>query len=419
MAASALDRAQVQYRAALVAIDLTGSSDSNYRRWLQIAQRLALACVFDPSREQLEVLKRAVDLAEAHDDQNGLARAEYWVGYVYYALGESGPAIGFLEVALDRALRVDDEPLVRRIRATLGQAYAAACDYEKSIVLLDEAIDAKRQRRRSGRPPVGFAYTLACKGSVLGDRGMFNEAYQCFDEALAAVSGASHEVEGSIQCWRSGVALWQGRWDEARQCAREAQRVAERVKSLYLYAMSLSLGAYATWVTQGTAPSLQTIVDATSWLENRQRGLFISLNYGWLIEGMVAGKQWQAARRYAARALMRARNQDRIGEAMVYRAMARASAAGQNRKPAEHYLALAMNSAVARGSPHEVAQIQLCDAELRLTRGERAQAAALLDQAGSAFQGLGMAWHLDATCRLRSLAVVPSIKPAPSRASHD
>jgi tetratricopeptide (TPR) repeat protein len=402
MAASALDRAQVQYGAALAAIDLTEPTGSNYQRWMQIAQRLALACVFDPSWEQLEILLRALDLARAHGDQQATACAEYWVGYNYYALGESGRAIKYLQPALESALRIGDAPLVRRVRATLGQAHAAACNYDEAIALLDEAIEVRRRRERTNRLGVGFAYTLACKASVLGDRGRFNEAHQCFEEALAAVCGAGHEVEGSVLCWRSGVLLWQGRWEEARQCARDAQAVAERVKSVYLYAMSVSLGAYAACSTEATGASLQTIVDATSWIEKRARGLFISLNYGWLAEGMVACRNWQAARRYAARALMRSRNHDRIGGAMAYRAMARASAAGQNRKPAELYLALATDTARARGSPHELALTQLCDAEIRLARGQRSQAAALLDEAASAFEGMAMTWHLEATRRMRA-----------------
>ena len=40
MAASALDRAQIQYRAALAALDRE-QGDGTYERWLQIAQRLA------------------------------------------------------------------------------------------------------------------------------------------------------------------------------------------------------------------------------------------------------------------------------------------------------------------------------------------------------------------------------------------
>lgn len=401
MAASALDRAQVQYRAALDALDLTVPSEGTYQRWLSIAQRLALACVFDPSREQLDVLKRAFDLAASREDSLGMAHAEYWVGYINYALGKSDHAIRHLEGALGRGPLANAEPLVRQIRATLGQAYAAACDYDKALALLDEAIAGRRRRRRSNRPAVGFAYTLACKGSVLGDRGRFEDAYQCFDEALAAVYGAGHEVEGSILCWRSGVALWQGRWDEASQCARNAQRVAERVKSLYLHSMSLSLGGYASWKMHDTDAFLQTIVDATSWLENRDRGLFISLNYGWLTEGMASRKQWKAARRYAARALARARRDDRIGEAMVYRALARASAAGHARMPSEFYLARTMDSARARESPHEVALTQLCEAEIKLARGQRAQAEPLLDKAEAAFAAMAMTWHLDAVQRLR------------------
>ena len=96
MAASALDRAQIQYRAALAALDQERAV-STYERWLQIAQRLALCCVFDPSREQLGVVQRAVELATARNDRSAMARAEYWVGYITYALGESGTATRHLE----------------------------------------------------------------------------------------------------------------------------------------------------------------------------------------------------------------------------------------------------------------------------------------------------------------------------------
>lgn len=401
MAASALDRAQVQYLAALAAIDLIEPSASNYQRWMVIVHRLALASVFDPSWERVEVLLRAVDLAAAHDDRHARARAEYWVGSNLYALGESGQAIRHLDIALDCALCVDDAPLLTAIRATLGQACAAACDYDKAIMLLDEAVNVGHAHRSRSRPGMAFAYALACKASVLGDRGLFDEAEQCFDDALAGIRGAGHEVEGSILCLRSCVLLWQGRWDDARQCALDAQQVAERVKSLYLYAMSLSLGAHAAWTAYGSTASLQALADATSWLESRERGLFISLNHGWLAQGMAAAKQWQAARQHAARALSRGRRQDRIGEAMACRAMARASAAGQSRKPAQHYLTLAMDNALSRGSPHEMAVTQLCDAEIRAARGERAGTAALLDKAEAAFEAMKMAWHLGSARRLR------------------
>jgi tetratricopeptide (TPR) repeat protein len=406
MAASALDRAQIQYRAALAALDL-GQADSSYQRWLQIAQRLAQCCVFDPSREQLGILQQAVELATTHGDQNAMARAEYWVGYVTYALGQSGTAIGHLETALAYAERVGDGSLVAQIGAVLGQASAAAGDYERSLALLDEAIAIKRERtsaptyRKSGRPAVGLAYSLSCKAAILGDRGHFEQAHACFEEALAGVDRAEHQVEGSILCWRSAVYLWQGRWDEAQRTAAEAQRIAERVKSLYQYAMSMSLGGYAAWKTSRSTASMQAIQDATSWLESYDQALFTSLNYGWLAEGMVAEGKWQQARRHAARAIARSRSHERIGEAMTYRALAVASAAGQGRKPPDVYIALALQSARARGAAHEVAVTQLCDAEIKAARGERTPAATLLDQAEAAFDALAMTWHLGKARQLR------------------
>lgn len=400
-AVSALDRAQTQYRAALGALDLLSPSDAVYRRWSQIAQRLGMACVFDPSREQLGILRRAVELATTRDDIDGIARAEYWLGYVSYGLGDSGDAIHHLERGLAAAGRGGDQRLIAQIRATLGQARATACDYDSALALLDEAISIKRQRDKGSRAAVGYAYTLACKAAVLGDRGHFAQAYECFDEALGEIHGSNHEVEGSILCWRSGVLLWQGRWQDARETAASAQRVAERVKSLYLFAMGLSLGAYAQWCIDRAPPGLQTIAEATSWLETRDRGLFVSLNYGWLTEGMVAAGRGREARRYAARALIRSHKRDRIGESMACRALARLSALEKQNKPPEHYLARAMAAAAARGSPHEIATTQLCNAEIESARGNRALAMPLLDRAEDAFRSMAMAWHTAQAEKLR------------------
>jgi hypothetical protein len=62
---------------------------------------------------------------------------------------------------------------------------------------------------------------------------------------------------------------------------------------------------------------------------------------------------------------------------------------------------LAMKNALSRGSRHEIAVTQLCDAEIRLARGERGPAAKLLDQAEILFEAMGMSWHIEATRNLR------------------
>jgi class 3 adenylate cyclase/tetratricopeptide (TPR) repeat protein len=403
MASSALDRAQLQYRSALDAIDQLESSPAHYERWMTILEKLATACVFDPSRDQLPVLERAIERAEAADDRKGLASAEFWLGYVNYALGEQSAARQHFERALAEAQALGEESLALRIQATLGQSSAAAGDYQKALTLLEPVIAGKHSGSRRGRPSVGFVYTLACKASVLGDQGAFADAHACFEEALDAVSHVGFEVAGSVLCWRSGVWLWQGRWAEARQCALEAQQIAEQVKSLYIYTMGVCLGAYAHWVSNRDGTSLQTMRDATAWLASRDRGLFISLNYGWLVDATAGSGRWPEARLYAARAIQRGRKLDRLGGAMAWRGLARAAAAGKSRGPARRYLDLAMRTADLRGSAHERAVSWLCDAEISHALGHTGEARALLHRASEALESLGMAWHLDEARRLERL----------------
>lgn len=408
LAASALDRAQAQYRAALDALDRLPASDETGYRWGRIAQRFGLAGVFDPSRDQLPVFERAIELARRRGDLAALAWGEYWLGYINYALGESVEAIGHLERALDAALQVNDDPLAVQIRATLGQTKAGASDYAAALPLLDQAIAVKRRHRTGARPPIGFAYSIACKGFALGDMGRFAEAHECYEEALGAIAGARDEVTASILTQRSAVSLWQGAWEDALRFAAEAERAAERARSHYCYNMARTLGGYARWRLEGDPAMLQVIDEAASRLEESRRGQFTSLNYGWLAEIAVAMGKVREARHYAARAIRRARKRDRLGEAMAWRALARASAAeGWPRLP-DHYVARALQAAAVRSSPHEAAAARLCEGEIALAAGDQARAEAALAEAIQGFAALDMDRHLQQVSALaRTAGILP------------
>jgi len=399
--ASALDRAQLQYRAALESLDPLGSAPDAYRRWMAIAHRLGLVCVFDPSRDHLDMLQRAVAIGCAREDRNAVAQAEYWLGYIQYALGEPRVAIDHCERALQAAGPHAEDRIAVQIRATLGQARAAAGDYAQALPLLDEAIAVKQRHRSGSRPAVGLSYTLACKAGVLGDRGLFEPAQALFDEAIEAVRGANHEVEASVLGWRSLVYLWQGRWEEALRAAAGAQAMAERIRSMYIFAMDQGMAARASWAMDPTPQALQTLRDATQWLEAGNRRLNISLNHAWLAEAFLDAGQIGAMRHHAGLALTRARCFDRLGLASAYRTLARASAVSADATCQARYLALALRAARSRGSPHEEAATQLCAAELAAGRGDRAQALTALDPAQRAFETMGMAWYLARAQRLR------------------
>lgn len=405
LAASALDRARAQYSAALAALDeLAPLPQEALLRWCAIAQKLGMACVFDPLAlaDGITIFERGVSLARQSGDPEALARAEYWLGYICYAKGLAREATLHCEMALELAERIGDARLAAQVRATLGQVLLSACDYDRALVLLDTAIDSKRRQSRPGSGvAVGSAYALACKASLLGDRGLFAQADDCFAEALSLVGDSPHQVGASVRGWVACVHMWQGRWEDALRSANDGARIAEHVRSRQLLAITRALAGYSEWVLTQRPESLQSVRDATSWIEQRNGALFTSLCYGWLVDGEVSLGHMVDARRNAARLFVRARQRERIGEAMGCRALTRAAAKEEDFARAEHYQRLADSSADVRGSPHERAKNQLCRAEIELQRGRRAKVRAGLDAASEAFESMRMPWYLQQAQRIR------------------
>ena len=404
LAASALDRAQDHYRAALNALDRMPRTAEIERRWQRIARRFGFAGIWDPSDEQLPVLRQAVERAAARGDRYGEARAEYWLGYNHFGQGRSRQAIAHCERALAVATPLGDRALETQIRATLGQSRMLACDYVRALALLDPAIDAMKREPIEPGTPLGLAYSLSSKGMALADQGHFAEARACFLEAVERVEDADHPIEASVRSQYGVACVWQGCMEEAIRIAVDAERVSTRVMSFFLFARNRSKHAYARWALTGDQSGIDQLVETTVWLENNRRDQYMSLNYGWLTEMMAAVGDYHQARDYARRTIMRARHKDRTGEAMAYRALARLAAAGRMRRSPNHYLRGARASAAARGSAHEAAANQLCEAEIALDAGDSARALSLLDQADAAFARMDMRRHAEQAARLRSAA---------------
>lgn len=410
LAASALDRARAQYRAALAALDRLPLSADIARRWIAIVQRLSLVFVFDSSRNDFALAVRAVQLAERyfepHAEQSAdaatIARARFWLGFICYALGDTLAAIAHGEQALAEAEGAGEASLSTQIVAMLGMAHTAAAHYPRALELLGQAIAVKRAHRSGRHTNIGLAYSLVCRAYLLGDRGQFARAHEGFDEAQACIGGVTHEIAATLHGWRSAVLLWQGRWAEARIAAAESGRIAEATHCLSQLSIARAVDGYAHWRLARTPQALQAVIDATAWLEPRRSGLFRSLNHGWLAEGLTEAGRRPEARHHAALALQRGRQRDLIGVAMTYRALARDAAAAHRVEAARRYLERALTTARERESAHEFAVTQLCAAEIALLHDQPARADVLLDAASAAFDAMAMGWHLNEAARLRS-----------------
>ena len=406
LAASALDRARAQYRAALIALDGIGSLSSKEAQlgWCRVAGKLGMACVFDPLglAEGVEIFQRAVRLARASADTAALARAEYWLGYISYAKGRARDAGQHCEASLALAMQIGDERLGAQVRATLGQVRASAGAYGEALPLLDEAVNIKRRNSQPGTSvAIGSAYTLARKGFTLGDQGYFDQAEECFEGSLRLLGESVHPVGSSVRELICAVRLWQGRWEEGLVIARQATDIAMRCRSRYLLAMGRSFTAYAQWMLKGEASALDRLRESTQWIETRGGAISTSLNYGWLVEVAVALGIPAEARNFAARMFMRSRALDRLGESMGCRALARLANAKGDLGSTAHYMSQADNAAKARTSPRDLALNQLCRAELAIYCDSSANALKLLEPLDKAFETMKMQWHRQQARSLR------------------
>jgi len=398
LAASALDRAKKQFRAALAALEFLPDDAGRRRRWIAVAQRLGMACVFDASRDDLRVLKHAAVLAQADGEPGLIARTEYWLAYVGYALGETRDSLRHARAAVETAQACGDHALLAQLPGTVGQLQAAAADYDDALPMLDLAI--ARQRARASKSAVnriGLSFSLCCRAYVLADQGHFQRAHEIFAEALAPFDGSGHAVEASIQGWRAAVFLWQGRWAEGRDAALVAHRVGAQVRSMFTCAMGQAAGAYGAWMHEADPAALQRVRDATAWLAPRGGGLYSSFNHGWLADMLAAQGDAVAARRHVALALKRGRQHDWIGGAMAYRAAARLAANVGDGPQARRYLALARGAGEQRQSDHEAAVTALLEAELKLDAAWQAA----LERAQSEFERMGMRGFSERAQRLR------------------
>ena len=118
--------------------------------------------------------------------------------------------------------------------------------------------------------------------------------------------------------------------------------------------------------------------------------------FGWLVDVLVERAAIGEARYFMGKVLCRIREGgDRLGEAMGWRAMARAAQANGDTRRANRYLAFARRSADIRLSRSEAAHNLMSQAGLLAACGQAEQAAAVRDAAAREFDALAMPWFRD------------------------
>ena len=397
MALFALDRARAQFLSAIESLDQLGPPQGDMaRRWCLLANKLGLTCIFDllALPDALVLFRRAVDLAGQWGDAGVQARAHYWMAYMLYGHGWPQQSRQHCRQAILLAEQAGDLRLAAQVRATLGQVLTSLCAYDEALALMDTALGEKRgQVRRGSSVAVGSAFTLACKASVLGDRGDFRASQAAFAEAMELLGDTAHPVANSMRSWEVMVLLWQGRWNDALAVAEHSMVLSRRSSALLPMAIANAAAGYALWKGRGQQAGVAQIEAAVHWLEQRNVQFYTSIYHGWLVEALLALQRRPQARHHARRLLARARAGEVLGLGTGRRALALADCAAGDHARAQRQLARADLAALQRQSPREQALNLRCRAELLAAQGALAPAHDAALAASAAFQAMDMRWH--------------------------
>ena len=364
MAASALDRGQAQYRAAVTAYGALAAAGGDRKPFNRAIHRFGLASVADPAPDQIETLEAAA--CQCGDDPTGQTLCQYWMGTINYGLGRARQSIAGLQRALTSIDATGNNRLKLQLQANLGQAYLADGQVALAEQWLNRAI-ANIEAASATDMPEGLAYAHACRGFLLADQGQFAAAAVHYDRAETLLAGRDTPLRGSVVTQQAAVAIWQGDFAAAIAYAEAGASVGSLARSRYYMMMSLALVAFARW-SGGDRAALADLERAAAWFTSATSQQRVSLCYGWLAQIMAGQGRVADARHYAALCLARARQGDRLGEAMACRALASLAAAGHGARPAAHYLALADRAAAARQSPRELALNRQLAAALAASR---------------------------------------------------
>jgi len=397
---SSLDRAIAQYGTALELIDQCEPNEENRRRWLMVAMRWGMPCIYAPSREQIPVLLRAVRLAREFNDNNAMAVVNHWIGYIQFVIGDHADAIKRLTSAEELARICRNPRMEVDIIATRGFVHAARCDYIRAQRDIESALDAKNRNPGDGRNvPIISSYSRATLAVVKADLGDFAQGHLLIKVALDSVKHFNHEIESSICNMGAAVLLWQGRWIEALDLADRSCQRSEIVNSPYLINMARCLYGYANWRAANDEGGLNLLSTSADRLWNSEMRLYSSFCYGWVSDACVITGRREEALSAAERTITLAQFGDPVGAAMACRSLGMLAASevgighnGQYER-AISYLEDAYSYAEKRNSPHEHAVTDLHLARLNAVFGKEDIALNSLTKTSANLGALDMIWH--------------------------
>ncbi|MCA8892563.1 MAG: AAA family ATPase [Hyphomonas sp.] len=342
----ALDKAQYHFQTALEHLYEIEPEDEEI---VFLVRRYGQSCIVDPSWNMVDVLEPLIARAKQAGHEASAVWAEYYLAFVKYGIGSLEEAIAHYDAVVAAARELGNESLIRRVEASLGQVYAAACRSGQALEALDRSIAIQRAQLPDSRSPAALAYSLATKGHTLMDMGQVTAAFASLNEATELVQGFRMEASMSILSYSGAALILAGRFEDAQETLASIYAMAEQMRSRFHLAQSSTfLGMARFFLTRDEDVLRKIEVSADQWAQ--KSFLHISIVYGMLAEAYAGCGSRPQAEDFAGKALCRAAAGDRFGETMACRAQASCAAQDGDMNAARQYLDAALRASSARGS---------------------------------------------------------------------
>jgi tetratricopeptide (TPR) repeat protein len=385
------------YREAVSILDELPATPAQMKRRIELTEKLGGVAIYRPWRSMRGVLELSYDFARRLADSAGERRSLYWMGWLDASLGCWPEALAHFERCIPLAREAGDAKLLAQLDSNIGQVLFHTGDFPRAVAHLEGSIERRRAMGNDTMASQVVAYSLGYLALIDCESGRFDRADTRLEEAfkLAEMSGRL-QLDGALRGIRVVTHALRGNFAACASAAAELAPRAQRIGSIYMLAMSQSIGGYARYLLGESAEGIASMRSGIQLLERAENGMNISLLYACLAGALSVVGSLDEAESLARRALQRAEAQeDRMGEPMARRVLFAIAArrAPQGGPEVDMALEAAIEVARRRGSEREEALTWLRAAEVLAKVWSPGWRRELLIDCAHRFDSLQMPWY--------------------------
>ncbi len=385
----ALESARNHYVAAIHLLTNFEQTIENRRLRIEISLKWASASQFAVSIEQVDVMRISLADAIALGDLRLKSLCHYWLGRMYYGLGDPSSGIPEFEAVLAGATHLNDQWLLGRTYCVLGRSALFTAEPARGIEFLKLGIPLLE--RLGDYSEVTYSISShACIRTFIGE---FAKADELFAQARdLAVGKQDRTNEALVLQQLSYSRCLRGNWESAIEAAAACLDIAQVSGMPVLAAFAQIFGAYASWMAGGQAQGYRNMLQAIQAYRDTGYRMAGSLCHGWCAEICVLNGDLDRARVHAQLSIAQEARGDRFGQLPAQRTLVAIAIQTGNHSEARFLVGGLIDAAERRGARPDLGIGHYQAAEFFLKMGEIDTATFHTHKARQIFETLDMPW---------------------------